>query len=92
MPNPYTHYLEETLIDEETLQIRIAELGQQISADYANGDDLLLVCVLKGGMLFLADLMRHITVPHNIDFMAISSYGSAARHDKATGPTLGPRT
>lgn len=79
MPHPYTHYLEETLIDEETLQTRIAELGQQISADYANGDDLLLICVLKGGMLFLADLMRHITVPHNIDFMAISSYGNAAR-------------
>jgi len=49
-----------------------------ISADYA-GKDLLLVCILKGGVLFLTDLMRHITVPHAIDFMAVSSYGAGSR-------------
>lgn len=79
MPKPYDYYLEDTLIDQETLQQRIAELGAQISADYANTEDLLLICVLKGGMMFLSDLMRHITVPHHIDFMAVSSYGTNAR-------------
>ncbi len=79
MPKPYDYYLEDTLIDQETLQQRIAELGTQISADYANTEDLLLICVLKGGMMFLSDLMRHITVPHHIDFMAVSSYGTNAR-------------
>ncbi len=78
-PKPYEFYLDEVLIDEQTLQARIAELGRQISADYAGTENLLLVCVLKGGMLFLADLMRHITLPHCIDFMAVSSYGRAAR-------------
>ena len=79
MPESYKFYLQEILIDEQTLQQRIAELGQQISADYADADDLLLVCVLKGGTLFLADLMRQITVPHHIDFMAVSSYGARSR-------------
>ncbi len=55
---------------------RIAELGAEISADYA-GKDLLLVGVLKGAVFFMADLMRHITVPCEVDFMAISSYGAS---------------
>ena len=71
-------YVDEVLITEETLQSRIAELGAEISRDYV-GQDLLLICVLKGGVMFLTDLMRHITVPHHIDFMAISSYGTGAR-------------
>jgi hypoxanthine phosphoribosyltransferase len=79
MTLPYRPYLQEILIDSDTLQTRIRELGQQISADYADTPDLLLVCVLKGGVMFLADLMRHIEVPHSIDFMAISSYGGGAR-------------
>lgn len=79
MPKPYEHYLKEVLIDEATLQTRIAALGEQISQDYAGTDNLLLACILKGGMLFLADLMRHITVPHHIDFMAIASYGANSR-------------
>ncbi|HET7568631.1 MAG TPA: hypoxanthine phosphoribosyltransferase [Gaiellaceae bacterium] len=66
----------EVLIDEETLQTRIAALGEEISADYA-GRDLLLVGVLKGAVFFLADLMRNLTVPCEIDFMAISSYGAS---------------
>jgi len=71
-------YVGEIMLSPETLQERIAALGEQISVDYA-GQDLLLVCVLKGGVMFLTDLMRQITVPHSIDFMAISSYGVGVR-------------
>ena len=78
MVRPYTDYLDEILITTEQLQKRIAELGAQISADYS-GQDLLLVCILKGGVMFLTDLMRHITVPHAIDFMAVTSYGAGTR-------------
>ena len=66
----------EILIDEERLQERIRELGREISADYA-GRELLLVGVLKGAVIFMADLKRELTVPCEIDFMAISSYGAA---------------
>jgi hypoxanthine phosphoribosyltransferase len=66
----------EILIEPERLQERIGELGAEISADYA-GRDLLLVGVLKGAVFFMADLMRKLTVPCEIDFMAISSYGAA---------------
>ncbi len=65
----------EILIGEEELQARIAELGVEISRDYS-GRDLLLVGVLKGAVFFMADLMRELTVPCEIDFMAISSYGA----------------
>jgi hypoxanthine phosphoribosyltransferase len=75
----YHEFLGETLIDEHTLQARIAELGAQISRDYAGTDTLLLICILRGGVVFLVDLMRYITVPHQIDFMAITSYGAGAR-------------
>jgi hypoxanthine phosphoribosyltransferase len=67
-------YIEEILISSDQLQARIAELGTQISQDYA-GQDLLLLAVLKGSIMFLSDLMRQISVPHAIDFMATSSYG-----------------
>ncbi len=66
----------EVLITKDKLQQRIAELGAEISADY-EGKDLLLVGVLKGAVFFLADLMRRLTVPCEIDFMAISSYGAS---------------
>ena len=64
----------EILIDEETLQARVAELGAVITRDYGGGD-LLLVGVLKGAIFFMADLMRRIEMPCEVDFMAISSYG-----------------
>jgi hypoxanthine phosphoribosyltransferase len=67
--------VEEVLIDEVALQSRIAELGVSITEDYA-GRDLLLVGVLKGAIFFMADLMRHIEIPCEVDFMAISSYGA----------------
>ena len=66
------------LIDPEKLQARIAELGREIERDYA-GQELVLVCILKGGVLFLTDLMRAIHIPHAIDFMAVTSYGIGAR-------------
>ncbi len=64
------------LIDEATLQARIAEMGEEISAFYDRRDPL-LVGVLKGAVFFMSDLMRHLTVPCEVDFMAISSYGAA---------------
>jgi hypoxanthine phosphoribosyltransferase len=66
----------EVLIEEPVLQQRIAELGREISADY-QGRDLLLIGVLKGAVFFMADQMRHLSVPCEVDFMAISSYGAA---------------
>jgi hypoxanthine phosphoribosyltransferase len=68
--------VETVLIDEESLQERIAELGEEISSDYV-GRDLLLLGVLKGAVFFMADLMRRLSVPCEIDFMAISSYGAS---------------
>lgn len=79
MTAPYERYLHEILIPEDVLQARIHELGEQITRDYAGSSNLLLICILKGGVLFLADLMRCIQVPHAIDFMAISSYGDGVR-------------
>src|ERR1700745_758718 len=66
----------EILVQPDELRSRVRELGAEISGDYA-GRDLLLVGVLKGAVFFLADLMRHLTVPCEIDFMAISSYGAS---------------
>lgn len=64
------------LIDEETLQKRIRELGEQITNDYKNTDETLIVVgLLKGSLLFMADLIREIKIPLTIDFMEISSYG-----------------
>jgi hypoxanthine phosphoribosyltransferase len=65
----------ETLFSREQLSRRVAELGARISADY-EGRDLFMVGVLKGAVIFLADLMRSVTVPCEVDFMAVSSYGS----------------
>jgi hypoxanthine phosphoribosyltransferase len=66
----------ETLVEADALARRVDELGAEISRDY-EGRDLLLVCVLKGAVLFLSDLMRRLTVPCEVDFMAVSSYGSS---------------
>jgi hypoxanthine phosphoribosyltransferase len=74
----YHEFLQKVLIDEEQLQKRIKELGVEISRDYED-QDLMLICILRGGVMFLTDLMRALTVPHTIDFMAVSSYGAGAR-------------
>jgi hypoxanthine phosphoribosyltransferase len=68
--------VDKVLISEEKLQSRIAELGQEINAAYTDDDRLLLICVLKGAFMFLADLVRHLKIRHEVDFMEISSYGA----------------
>lgn len=68
----------EILIPEADIQAKVRELGEKISSDYA-GRDLVLISVLRGGFIFLADLCRAITLPVTIDLMAVSSYGPGAR-------------
>ena len=75
LKNELSAAVSDILIDEEMLHGRIAELGAQISDDYRGGD-LLLIGVLKGAIFFMADLMRSIDIPCEVDFMAISSYGA----------------
>ena len=79
----YQDVLAEVLIDAESLQKRVAELGAQISADY-QGADLLLICILRGGVPFMVDLSRSITIPHMMDFMAVSSYGIGKRESSGS--------
>jgi hypoxanthine phosphoribosyltransferase len=66
--------IERVLLDEAAIQARVRELAAQISADYAEIDDLVLVGVLKGAFIFLSDLARNLTIPHEVDFIALSSY------------------
>ena len=66
----------EILVQADDLQRRVRELADEITTDY-EGRDLLLICVLKGAVFFLSDLMRHIEVPCEVDFMAVASYGDA---------------
>jgi hypoxanthine phosphoribosyltransferase len=66
----------EILVQADDLQHRVRELGAEISRDY-DGRNLVLVGVLKGAVFFLSDLMRHIEIPCEVDFMAVASYGSA---------------
>ena len=68
----------EVLVAEDALKRRVTELAAEVSADYA-GRDLILVGVLKGAVFFLSDLMRSLTVPCEVDFMAVASYGSATK-------------
>ncbi|MCR4435150.1 MAG: hypoxanthine phosphoribosyltransferase [Clostridiales bacterium] len=70
--------IEEILVSRETMRQKVKELGMQISRDY-EGKDLILVCVLKGGFVFLADLMREITIPVDMDFISVSSYGNSTK-------------
>jgi hypoxanthine phosphoribosyltransferase len=70
--------IEHVLIQEEEIQQKIAQVGEQLSTDYA-GRDLLLVGVLKGAFVFMADLSRHVRLPMEFDFMAVSSYGAATQ-------------
>ncbi len=70
--------VERILIDEKTIEQRVTELARQVSQDYADVDQLILVGVLKGAFIFLADLARKLTIPHRVDFIALSSYGQTA--------------
>jgi hypoxanthine phosphoribosyltransferase len=80
---PFVHHLDEAalgdvVVGEQQIRTRIVELGAQITADYAN-DPPLLICVLKGAFVFLADLARAIRLPVEVDFMAVSSYGASTK-------------
>ena len=66
----------QVLVTEEQLKAKVQQLGEQISRDY-EGKDLLLVSILKGSVVFMADIMRAIKIPNAIDFMVVSSYGGA---------------
>ncbi|WMJ84594.1 hypoxanthine phosphoribosyltransferase [Oscillospiraceae bacterium LTW-04] len=70
--------IQKVLISEEEIKNKVAELGRQISEDYKD-KNLMLVSVLKGSVVFMADLMRAITIPASIDFMSVSSYGSGVK-------------
>lgn len=71
------------MISEESLRESVQKLAQKIEDEYAEIDDLLLICVLKGGYMFLADLSRAIQRPHELDFMGISSYGAGTKSSGA---------
>lgn len=74
----YRSFIEDVLISEEQLKARIKEMGEEISRDYA-GKEILAICILRGGVMFLTDLIRHIEPLVAIDFMSVSSYGSGSR-------------
>ena len=75
---PYQEFIKEILIDEPSLRNRIRELADEINRDYA-GEPLLLICILRGALPFLVDLMMELEIPNAIDCMAVSSYGVGAR-------------
>ncbi|GJM42902.1 MAG: hypoxanthine phosphoribosyltransferase [Ardenticatenaceae bacterium] len=75
--------IDHILITEAQLQQQIAEIAAAIDADYAEDEDLLLICVLKGGYIFLSDLSRALKRPHHLDFMGISSYGGGTKSSGA---------
>ncbi|MBQ7567728.1 hypoxanthine phosphoribosyltransferase [bacterium] len=77
MNHPFDKNIAQVLFTKEQLQKRIAELGQQISQDYGQ-EEIVVICVLKGAVPFCADLVRHITCPMAIDFMAASTYGGTS--------------
>ncbi len=88
----YQDFLAEVLIEESAIQTRVAELGKQISAEYAS-EDLLLICILRGGVPFMVDLSMNIAIPHMIDYMAVSSYGIGRRESsRAARVTLDLQT
>jgi hypoxanthine phosphoribosyltransferase len=70
--------IQEILFTEEEIQLKVKELGKQISWDYA-GRNLLVICVLKGAFIFMADLVKAIDIPLELDFMAVSSYGVSTK-------------
>jgi hypoxanthine phosphoribosyltransferase len=71
------------LISEEDIQAKIDELAARISSDHAGVEDLIMVGVLKGSFIFLADLARRLTIPRSIDFMALSTYANGTHTDGA---------
>ncbi|MFK7800924.1 MAG: hypoxanthine phosphoribosyltransferase [Anaerolineae bacterium] len=80
------------LIDEQKLHSRIQEIGKQIEADYADSEDLLMVCILKGSYMFMSDLSRACKIAHMVDFMAVSSYGDETKSSGAVRIALDLRS
>jgi hypoxanthine phosphoribosyltransferase len=78
-PPSFSNDLARVLIDTPSIERRVDELAHQVSTDFAEVDQLLVVGVLKGAFIFLADLCRRLTVPHRVDFIALSSYGQTAQ-------------
>lgn len=77
--NPYGQDIRNVLVAEDDLQARIQEMADRVSEKYSNADDdLILVCVLKGAVFFLTDFARKLTIPSQLEFMAVSSYGNSA--------------
>ncbi len=74
----YEHDLEKILVSTAAIKSRVKELADQISHDYAGIEQIFLIGILKGAFIFLADLCRELTIPHIVDFMAVSSYGKTA--------------
>lgn len=70
--------IQEVLYSEEQIQQKVRELGQQISLDF-EGRNLLVICVLKGAFIFMSDLVKTVTIPLEVDFMAVSSYGQSTK-------------
>lgn len=68
----------EVLLDEQTIQNKVMELGKKISEDYKNKNPV-MVCILKGGVIFLTDLIKNISIPLELDFMSLSSYGDTTK-------------
>jgi len=71
----YREFIDQVLFDAAAIERRVRELGAQISREYA-GEDLLVVCLLRGGLTFTADLTRYISISHELDCMSLSSYGT----------------
>ncbi|OFQ94697.1 hypoxanthine phosphoribosyltransferase [Corynebacterium sp. HMSC056E09] len=77
--NPYGEDIRNVLVAEDDLQARVQEMADRVSEKYSNADDdLILVCVLKGAVFFLTDFARKLTIPSQLEFMAVSSYGNSA--------------
>eukprot|EP01113_Clastostelium_recurvatum_P011931 TRINITY_DN1613_c0_g1_i1.p1 TRINITY_DN1613_c0_g1~~TRINITY_DN1613_c0_g1_i1.p1 ORF type:complete len:186 (-),score=35.27 TRINITY_DN1613_c0_g1_i1:15-572(-) len=72
-------HIKKVIFDEEALRTRVKELAAQINSDYKDSKELVVIGILKGAFMFLADLVRELTVPNNVEFMAISSYGAATQ-------------
>ena len=85
---------EKILLDENTIQQRVAQLADIISTDYAGlrNEEFLIVGVLKGSFIFMADLTRRLTVPHRVDFIALSSYADKAQADGSVRMIMDSRT
>ncbi len=91
-PQTLPDSLERVLLDEETIAARVSQLAARVSADYRDTDNLILVGVLKGSFIFLADLARRLRVAHHVDFIALSSYNRGSESTGAVRLIMDTRT